>query len=227
MTSFIIFLTLFLFTFQYNAPYSETTIPAFNENKDSPPFLSFSEELVEAKMGKQSRQIISLKIGIPKQELKVKLSTAICGLWILDKHYFKRGYDYKTSESFQSMDVQGKVDFTRGILVKDYMNFCKEDSFEKIPFLLVNQIVDTDKIPRNYDGLIGFGYKCRSASLGNINIFDYFQGKGNIKNDITVFLLNASTLKGKFTFGGYPNKLDIKNGHYRTVPLNKNNEKGH
>ena len=227
MTSFIIFLTLFLFTFQYNAPYSETTIPAFNENKDSPPFLSFSEELVEAKMGKQSRQIISLKIGIPKQELKVKLSTAICGLWILDKHYFKRGYDYKTSESFQSMDVQGKVDFTRGILVKDYMNFCKVDSFEKIPFLLVNQIVDTDKIPRNYDGLIGFGYKCRSASLGNINIFDYFQGKGNIKNDITVFLLNASTLKGKFTFGGYPNKLDIKSRHYRTVPLNKNNDNGH
>ena len=122
------------------------------------------------------------------------------------------------------MDVQGKVDFTRGILVKDYMNFCKEDSFEKIPFLLVNQIVDTDKIPRNYDGLIGFGYKCRSASLGNINIFDYFQGKGNIKNDITVFLLNASTLKGKFTFGGYPNKLDIKSRHYRTVPLNKNND---
>ena len=79
MTSFIIFLTLFLFTFQYNAPYSETTIPAFNENKDSPPFLSFSEELVEAKMGKQSRQIISLKIGIPKQELKVK-----CDLRSLD-----------------------------------------------------------------------------------------------------------------------------------------------
>ena len=40
-------------------------------------FISLSEELVEANLGYQRRQIIKLLIGNPPQKIQVKLSTAI------------------------------------------------------------------------------------------------------------------------------------------------------
>ena len=116
----------------------------------------------------QTRQLLKLLVGTPAQSLKVKISTAICGIWLLDKNTFHRGFDAKSSESFERMGIDGKVDFTHGELAKENMHFAKVPSNKKVPFLLVTKIDDASKIPQNYDGLLGFGFQCRSSSQGNI-----------------------------------------------------------
>ena len=52
---------------------------------------------------------------------------------------------------------------------KDTMTFCGVESNVKIPFLLVDLFLEKS-IPKNYDGLLGFGFQCRSASIGNVNL---------------------------------------------------------
>ena len=98
-------------------------------------FISLSEELVEANLGYQRRQIIKLLIENPPQKIQVKLSTAICGLWILDKNKFNHGFDLTQSSTFEAPGTTGKIDFARGTMSKDTMTFCGVESNVKIPFL--------------------------------------------------------------------------------------------
>ena len=72
-------------------------------------FISLSEELVEANLGYQRRQIIKLLIENPPQKIQVKLSTAICGLWILDKNKFNHGFDLTQSSTFEALGITGKL----------------------------------------------------------------------------------------------------------------------
>lgn len=227
----LIFLLIITISYEKTLNYIPSPSNYYEETNEDDSFdlglLSFSEELVEARMGYQTRQLIKLLVGTPAQSLKVKLSTAICGIWLLDKNTFHRGFDAKSSESFERMGIDGKVDFTHGELAKENMHFAKVPSNKKVPFLLVTKIDDASKIPQNYDGLLGFGFQCRSSSQGNINLIQYFIGSGKVRKDIFAYTLDSKSGKGMFTFGGYPNKLDQKNKHYRTIPLDKYNTNGH
>ena len=208
-------------------PASDYSIPLYEpEEMPHSNLISFSEDLVEARMGKQTRQVINLYVGEPLQHLKVKLSTAICGIWLLDKKTFGHGFDYSSSSTFEDMGLDGKVDFTHGRMVKDYMKFVQTKSNQAIPFLLVTKVDDATKIPNNYDGLIGFGFQCRSKSVGNVNLMKMFEGK-KVKKDIFSYTYDSTTGKGLFTIGGYAKKLDLSNKHYRTIPLDIMNINGH
>lgn len=158
--SFLFFL-LITFSFSHKAdtlvPASEYSTQIYSELPSSN-LLSFSEEFVEAKMGYQAKQIIKILVWEPPQTLKLKLSTAICGIWILDNRVFKLGLEVKSTNSIEDLGMNGKVDYVHGIMVKDQMSFCNVPSKQKIPFVLVDKIDDASKIPNNYDGLLGFGY---------------------------------------------------------------------
>lgn len=42
--------------------------------------MSFSEDIIEAKMGLQTRHLLNIRVGSPYQTVKLKISTAICGI---------------------------------------------------------------------------------------------------------------------------------------------------
>lgn len=86
-------------------------------------FISLSEELVEANLGYQRRQIIKLLIGNPPQKIQVKLSTAICGLWILDKNKFNHGFDLTQSSTFEALGITSKIDFARGMKIYSIISY--------------------------------------------------------------------------------------------------------
>ena len=58
-----------------------------------------SLEVEEVITSKNSRYIALLEIGIPPQLIRVKISTSYCGLWLLDKSIFGKGYDPRISRS--------------------------------------------------------------------------------------------------------------------------------
>ena len=229
--SFLFFLII-LFSFTHKAdplpPASEYSTQIYSELPfPSSNLLSFSEEFVEAKMGYQAKQIIKILVGEPPQTLKLKLSTAICGIWILDNRVFKRGLDVKATNSIEDLGMNGKVDYVHGQMVKDQMSFCNVPSNQKIPFVLVDKIDDASKIPNNYDGLLGFGYQCHSASVGNVNLVSMFKGETKVKKDIIAYTVDSDNGKAIFTLGGYPSKLNLKDLQYRTIPLKTDNTNGH
>ena len=86
---------------------------------------------------------------------------------------------YKVLHS-KLLGIMGKVDYVRGAIAKDTMTFCGVESNAKIPFLLVD-LFENKTIPNNYDGLLGFGFQCRSVSIGNVNLIKLFNNKGNVQ----------------------------------------------
>ena len=60
-------------------------LPISQPSSSSVPFFSFAEDFVEAKMGEQIRHFLSVYVGQPPQELKLKLSTALYSdMWFMD-----------------------------------------------------------------------------------------------------------------------------------------------
>ena len=165
-------------------PASDYSIPLYEpEEMPHSNLISFSEDLVEARMGKQTRQVINLYVGEPLQHLKVKLSTAICGIWLLDKKTFGHGFDYSSSSTFEDMGLDGKVDFTHGRMVKDYMKFVQTKSNQAIPFLLVTKVDDATKIPNNYDESWNYIFSDNNSIKRCSNISLIF---GMIKQDLKI-----------------------------------------
>ena len=46
--------------------------------------------------------------------------------------------DLSKTNSIEDLRINGKVDFTKGIMMKDSFHFYSLDSQDKIPFLLLN-----------------------------------------------------------------------------------------
>ena len=122
---------------------------------DDPLFklISYSESVVEANMGLQLRQITSFFIGTPFQAIKVKLSTAICGLWVVDKRVYGHGFVANDSTSYQDLQMEGKVDFTKGGMSSDVFKYANLVTDRPVPFLLVNDTTIPGKIDAQLDGL--------------------------------------------------------------------------
>ena len=189
--------------------------------------LSFSEAIVEAKVGDHIRQLIKLKVGTPAQTLKVKLSTAICGIWLLNKDRFQKGIDTSLSTTIENLEIDGKVDFTRGIMMKDYINLCGLTSQDKVPFLVVNSFTDETKTPRTYDGLLGFGFQCRSSSIGNVNLVKLLTKSSEYDQDIMAFTYDSVSTNGRLTIGKLPSFIHTYDKLYKTTKLDIMNINGH
>lgn len=197
---------------------------------DDPIFklISYSESVVEANMGIQLRQLTSLKIGTPFQEIKVKLSTAICGLWVVDKESFGHGFIPSESSSYKDLGMEGKVDFTRGEMSSDVFQYANLVTDKPVPFLLVNETTVPGKIDSKLDGLLGFGYKCRSKSIGNVNIIkSLIENKSQQYADMFTFTFDSVKEGGRFTVGTIPESLNINTLKYWEADVDEQNTNGH
>ena len=181
-----------------------------------------SEEIVEVRMGARSRKKVSVNFGFPEQKVNLKLSTSICGIWVADKTIFGHGYDPKKSETYEDLGIEGKVDFTRGIMIKERFSFGGFVSKEKIPILLVKKLTAHED-EFDYDGLIGFGFQCNSKSIGNINLNKIIAGNQPYFEDIITFRNDPPRLQ----FGAYMEGISPGNKEYREAPLDIYNINGH
>ena len=197
---------------------------------DDPLFklISYSESVVEANMGLQLRQITSFFIGTPFQEIKVKLSTAICGLWVVDKRVYGHGFVANESTSYQDLQMEGKVDFTKGEMSSDVFKYANLVTDRPVPFLLVNDTTIPGKIDAQLDGLLGFGYKCRSKSIGNVNLIkSLIENKSQQYADMFTFTYDSVKDGGRFTIGTIPESLNINTLKYWDADVDEQNTNGH
>lgn len=190
--------------------------------------ISYSESIVEAKMGIELRQITSLFIGTPFQEIKVKLSTSICGVWVVNHETFGHGFKYSNSDSFTDFGYPGKVDYAKGEMCSEVIQFANLITEKKVPMLLVNETSIPGKIDAELDGLLGFGYKCRSQSKGNVNLIQMLiENKSAKYTDMFVFFFDSIHNGGMFTVGTIPENINVFNKKYWDAEVDKNNNNGH
>ena len=101
-------------------------------------------------------------------------------------------------------------------------------SEKKVPFLLVNETTIPGKIDVELDGLLGFGYKCRSQSKGNINLIQMLiDNKSQKYTDMFVFFFDSKLNGGMFTVGTIPDNMNVFNKKYWDADVDQNNNNGH
>ena len=180
------------------------------------------EEVSELKMGKNIRNLISIKIGFPSQNLKVKLSTSFCGLCLLNKEKFNYGYDISISKNLKVLSKEvKKINFGYGYFLSDSINFCGLNGNNKnIPFLLIENYIKNETL--NFDGLIGLGFNCKNNENNLLSLLS--QGKSNFKN---IFSIEKNYYKNysKFLIGNYPKNFNFNSKFYHSVKLINNNQK--
>ena len=152
--------------------------------------ISFSEKIVESDLENNTRHLVQLKIGEPPQILKVKLSTAICGIWVYNKSSFGNGYDISKSTTVENIGMNGHVDNYIGKYIKDQIKFW-DYTVPSVPILLVDSDGKNNQ-RQMHDGLLGFGYQCKSKSYGNVDINKLF-----IENSETKMLTTNKTTARK------------------------------
>ena len=127
----------------------------------------------------------------------------------------------------EELGIDGKIDFTRGRMVKDFIRLCSIDSPDKSPFLLVTSFTDDSKRPKSYDGLVGFGYQCPSSSVGNVDLVQLLTKQGKHSKNIMTYAYDTVSRSGHITLGSIPKAVNTKSKLYRTTPLDVLNRNGH
>ena len=81
----------------------------------------------------------------------------------------------------------------------------------------------------NYDGLIGFGYKCSSSSIGNIDLVKILidNNSDKYKENIIFFHFNRENRTGWFGAGEYPKDMNRESKLYKRVSVDQSNKNGH
>ena len=180
--------------------------------------ISFSEKIVESDLENNTRHLVQLKIGEPPQVLKVKLSTAICGIWVYNKSSFGNGYDISKSTTVENIGMNGHVDNYIGKYIKDQIKFW-DYTVPSVPILLVDSDGKNNQ-RQMHDGLLGFGYQCKSKSYGNVDINKLFiENSKEPREDVVSFTLNDTTGKGMIYPGKIPSYVNVTSRHYREVKL--------
>lgn len=197
---------------------------AQNQYKNGLSLISFAEKLIESLLENNTRHLIQVKLGEPAQDLMLKISSAICGIWVFNRDRFNRGFNMSASETLTKTKIKENVDDYHGFLVQDTVEFWFYN-VKQVMFLVVDDVAGQNK-RQTYDGLIGFGYQCKSKSKGNIDLLNIF-AKSKGKRNVMSFTLDDETGKGKFYAGEIYGIINIKSKHYRTVRLDMWNYNGH
>lgn len=229
MSLFLFFLLLPLSLCNNSSQLTSNTTGNYTDFLNDPflKLISYSESVVEAQMGIQLRQLTSLFIGTPYQKIKAKLSTAICGLWVVSQEAFGHGFKYTESDTYTDLGMPGKVDYTRGEMSAEVIQFCNLVPANKVNFLLVNEVVG-GTIETDTGGLIGFGYKCRSKSIGNLNLVKVLiENNSTQYTDMFVFTFDNVKNGGQFTIGIEPSGIDRFSKKHWIANVNQNNDNGH
>ena len=181
-------------------------------------------ELSDANIGPNFVNILSVKLGEPFQQLSLKISTSFCGLYVLDKITFNRGYSLNQSSTGKKVSEKGQLNDMSGEIIADFLKISQNPSL-LISFLLIRSLKAqfTD-----YDGAIGIGTNCNSPY--NIEKKQYSFDLLSIiqkiyENSHQVFSLtidsNGITI---LDLGNYPFKIQTlsKSFYYKRIPLSIN-----
>lgn len=184
-----------------------------------------SERITEIKVGRNIKHLIQIQVGNPPQAMLVKISTAICGLWLFDGSIFRTGFNIERSKTFHPSSEKEHIDNVIGYVVYDIVTVGL-NTLNDIPFLLVHQ---TDNKIENfdYDGLIGFGYKCKSKASSNIDLYKKIVEKNINKKQLISYEVNLITQSGSFIYGSLPREFNDKSKLYRKFKINSSKTNGH
>ena len=78
-------------------------------------------ELSDANIGPNFVNILSVKLGEPFQQLSLKISTSFCGLYVLDKITFNRGYSLNQSSTGKKVSEKGQLNDMSGEIITDFL----------------------------------------------------------------------------------------------------------
>lgn len=199
-----------------------------NDNSfNNKPLRLLSEIITEAKMGYNIRHFIEIGVGTPPQVLKVKLSTAICGIWVLNTNFFGRGFLPSNSGTLDSLSQDSHIDKVRGKIVSDTITIGKTIELKNLPFLLVFKTDEGVRQKFDYDGLIGFGYKCKANRPSNVNLFEKIAKVLDNGKQIISYEINHDLKTGEIIYGKISNNIDQKSRLFRQLSVNPFNNNGH
>ena len=183
-----------------------------------------SIEVEEVITAKNSRYIALLEIGTPPQKIRVKISTSYCGLWLLDKTIFGKGYDPRISKSLKRGTYRAKIAFVNGTISKETLKIGSLKA-ESQSFLLVDNVKEEKLKDLNYEGLIGLGYKCATESAGNVDfIFSFIHDINNRGKDIQnlfTFDINDKGGNALITIGAFDKRIDINSKMYKISKIDR------
>lgn len=186
------------------------------------PQRQLSEFITEINYVYSLKHIIPARIGSPEQSLELKLSTAICGIWVFNKMRFNRGFNPTQSGTAESAQYYTKIDNVKGVIVTDDVRFSSYKAI-KVPFLLANE-VKNEISEVDYDGLIGFGYRCQSKSIGNVNLIQRFLALEREKRKLFYYTIKQKERSGTFGIGSFPKEFREDDKRFRVSDVIK--EKG-
>ena len=211
-----IFLSLILISFSKMA---STT--SFRLLQEQPVETLEVEEIIT---DKNSRYIGILEVGTPPQKVRVKISTSYCGLWLLDKTIFNKGYDPSISSSIKKSTYRSKIAFVNGTMGTETLKFGSLIA-EKQYFLLVDNVREDKLKDLNYEGLIGLGYKCATEASGNIDfIFSFIHSthnRGKNLRNLYSFEINDNGGNASITLGNIDKRVDINSKFYKVAKIDR------
>ena len=183
-----------------------------------------SLEVEEVITSKNSRYIAILEIGTPPQKIRVKISTSYCGLWLLDKSIFGKGYDPRISKSLIRGTFRSNIAFVNGTMSKETLKIGSLKA-ERQSFLLVDYVKEEKLKDLIYEGLIGLGYKCAAESVGNVDfIFSFIHDINNRGKDIQnlfTFDINDKGGNALITIGAFDKRIDINSKMYKISKIDR------
>lgn len=175
-------------------------------------------EINDKNYGPNLANIVEIYIGTPKQKLEVKLSSAFCGLFVLRKGVFLKGYELESSLTAKRQSSKVSFQSFRGEVVKDEITLSNY-SAANVPIFVINY---ADKTFLEYDGYLGLGYKCHNLLSTNtdysVSILNYLISDSGKKNLFYLSLYGED--KGKLFIGEYPPELKtMKKFYYKKILL--------
>ena len=183
-----------------------------------------SLEVEEVITSKNSRYIAILEIGTPPQKIRVKISTSYCGLWLLDKSIFGKGYDPRISKSLIRGTFRSNIAFVNGTMSKETLKIGSLKA-ERQSFLLVDYVKEEKLKDLIYEGLIGLGYKCAAESVGNVDfIFSFIHDINNRGKDIKnlfTFDINDKGGNALITIGALDKRVNVNSKIYKTSKIDR------
>lgn len=220
-------LLLLLISFGYSEDNSLMTMPDIPESLNSflsdpsfflplsPPSPKLDTIIEDTETGHFLHFLVQAKIGEPEQILKLKLSTAFCGLYVFNKDFFETGYSFHDSSTFHSTSYTDSISNVSGHVVQDTFQFSTYNLLA-YKFLFINKGPVEKK---TYDGALGFGYNCdKTDSLISSDVLIDLLKESATYIKVFWYRLNRD-LTGLFSPGAYPKQVLDDPKHYKTINL--------
>lgn len=212
---------LFLSLFNFILIFKSFSFPLIEDDH-----LQHPTEIIDKNFGPNLISMLQVEIGSPPQTLFLKMSSAFCGIYVLDRSIFGRGYTPIASASFEKVMMNIDLVKYKGEIIAENIRI-STFSLVKIPIFLINS---AEKEFTDYDGFIGFGYQCdipkTISSQYSIDVMRYLiksNDQKSFKAKKVFFFQPTPDEPSKFFLAFYPvEKTQIKKFYYKTILLTEN-----